>query len=79
MTSIEDSSTEALWKTAYAETQRLKMHFGQRSMVEKKRMTQLETLVPKLRHLVKIGGSAKGELTKEEFALLEWLSTPQVK
>ncbi len=79
MTSIEESSAETLWKTAYAETQRLKLHFGQRSMVEKKRMSQLETLVPKLRHLVKVGGQAKGALTKEELALLEFLGTPQVK
>lgn len=74
MTSV---STDELLKVAFAESQRLKMHFAQRSKAEKKRMTQLETLVPKLKHLVKTGAPTTGVVTKEELALLTFLQTPQ--
>ncbi len=74
---MTDVSTEELLKVAFAESQRLKMHFAQRSKAEKKRMTQLETLVPKLRHLVKTGAETKGVVTKEETALLDFLRTPE--
>lgn len=74
---MTDVSTEELLKVAFAESQRLKMHFSQRSKAEKKRMTQLETLVPKLRRLVKNGAETKGVVTKEETALLDFLRTPE--
>jgi hypothetical protein len=55
------------------------MHFAQRSKAEKKRMTQLETLVPKLRNLVKNGTPLAGKLNKDEHALLTLLQTPDTE
>ncbi len=78
MTPTPTESTEALLATAMAEAQRLRLHFAQRSRLEKKRMTQLETLVPKLKNLVKNGQAVTGKITKDEVTLLEWLKTPQV-
>jgi len=73
---MTSDSTDELLKVAVAETKRLQMHFAQRSKAEKKRMTQLETLVPKLKHLVKTGAPTGGVVTKEEQALLTFLQTP---
>jgi hypothetical protein len=77
MTTEKTQTAEELLAVAHGETQRLKMHFAQRSKAEKKRMTQLETLVPKLRNLVKNGTPLAGKLNKDEQALLTLLQTPE--
>ncbi len=79
MTTEKTQATDELLKVAHAEAERLKMHFAQRSKAEKKRMTQLETLVPKLRNLVKNGAPMPGKVTKDELALLQLLQTPEIK
>ena len=79
MTTEKTQTTDELLKVSHAEAERLKMHFAQRSKAEKKRMTQLETLVPKLRNLVKNGTPMPGKVTKDELALLQLLQTPEIK
>ncbi len=78
-TPAKTPTTSELLSVAHAEAERLKTHFAQRSKAEKKRMTQLESLVPKLRNLVKNDAPMPGKVTKDELALLELLQTPEIK
>ena len=62
-------------ETAIAEAQRLAEHFSQRSKDEKRRMSQLQQLVPKLKRLAKSQAIEK-PLSAEEQKVLESLKPP---